>query len=366
MLALKVYSQTRGFALAQDSRFELVRRGYDPSGVDRELRSLNLEINRLQELNLELTGRVEQLSAQLGTAEQELSLRTQPSYSALGTKAATILATAEEQAAELTEQAERQARELSSRTEDELQQRLLMAEQQYQELLTSSERRSARRISEAELEAKQIVAHAESRAKQVLLEVEAEVARLRGQAATEVASMRVGANREIELRRAELEAELASRAMLSTDDVESAAKERVLKELEAQISLRRKDAELEYSQKHQEAVRQTQSYLESAQKDILDLKLAARTVRLEVETLELEATKTQTRMLQAARDQAEALVHAAELEALDISEKAQQEAKSLVRNAKAELSNLENAVLSSKTYLKNLRSVVAELEKLED
>ena len=352
--------------MAQDSRFELVRRGYDPSGVDRELRSLNLEINRLQELNHQLSGKVEALVADLGAAEQELSLRTQPSYSALGTKAATILATAEEQAFELTEQAEMQARELASRMEDELQERLEAAEQKYQELLLSSERRSTRRISEAELEAKQIISAAEARAKQILLEVEAEVARLRGQAATEIASMRVGASREIELRRAELEAGLAARALATNDNVDKNAKQRVLDELEAQIAIRRKDAELEYSQKHQEAVRQTQSYLESAQKDIMNLKVAARTVRLEVETLELEATKTQTRMLQAARDQAEALVHAAELEAVQIAEKAKEEAKSLVRNARAELSNLENAVLSSKTYLKNLRSVVAELENLED
>ena len=43
--------------------------------------------------------------------------------------------------------------------------------------------------------------------------------------------------------------------------------------------------------------------------------------------------------------------------------KAQAEAAELVRNAKAELAKLENKVLSSKTYLENLRSVVADLEK---
>jgi len=366
LLALKVYSQTRGFALATDSRFELVRRGYDPSGVDRELRSLNLEINRLQEQNIELTKKLDDAKSQLEHVEHELSLRTQTSYSALGSKAASLLASAEQQAIELVADAKLEAQEIADRVESELEVKAAEAEQKYQEMLESSEKRSARRIAEAEAEAKSIVAAAEARAKQTLLEVEAEAARLRGQVATDVASMRVSATRELELRRAELEAEFASRLLNATDDPNDAARERVTLELEAQLALRRKDAETEYQEKHQEAVRQTQQYLDSAQKDITDLKLAARTLRLEVETLELEATKTQTRMLKEARDQAEALVHAAELEALQTAEAARSEASELVRDAKSDLAVLQNAVESSKTYLENLRSVVAELERFED
>lgn len=352
--------------MAADSRFELVRRGYDTAPVDREIRSLNQEINRLQEQNLELAEQIRSLSHKLEQAEQEISLRTQPSYSALGTKAATILSTAEELAIELSERAESQARELIAQTEQQLAERVSEAEQRYQELLSTSERRSSRRISEAEAEAKQIIAQSEARAKQVILEVEAEAARLRGQVATEIASQRVTAQRELELRRAELEAEVASKLLLAAEDPEQKARVNVLAELEAQIALRRKDAEAEYTEKHQDAVRQTQQYLESAQADITKLKLAARTIRLEVETLELEATKTQTRMLQDARNRAEALVHAAELEAVALSDQAQTQANDLVRNARAELANLQNAVLSSKTYLKNLRSVVAEIQNLED
>ena len=352
--------------MAADSRFELVRRGYDPAPVDRELRALNLEIYRLQEQNLELSESLKQINLRLQQAEQELALQTQPSYSALGTKAATILSTAEELAIEVTERAKREAQAFTEQTEQQLAERVSEAEQRYQELLEASERRSTRRISEAEIEAKQVLNQAESRSRQLVLEAEAEAARLRGQVATEIANMRVAVVRELELRKAELEAEFAKRSLNATSDVDTAARERVLAELNAQIELRRKDAELEYTEKHQEAVRQTQGYLESAQKDITDLKLAARTIRLEVETLELEASRTQTRMLKDARDRAEALIHSAELEAVAMSARAQAEANELVLNAKVELANLQNAVLSSKTYLKNLRSVVAEVEKLED
>jgi hypothetical protein len=71
-------------------------------------------------------------------------------------------------------------------------------------------------------------------------------------------------------------------------------------------------------------------------------------------------------MLQDARDRAEALVHSAELEAVAISSAAQEEASKLVRNAKAELAGLENAVQSSRTYLKNLGRVISEVKDLED
>jgi len=40
--------------LAADSRFEIVRRGYDPQAVDREIKVLSAEIVRLQETSSEL------------------------------------------------------------------------------------------------------------------------------------------------------------------------------------------------------------------------------------------------------------------------------------------------------------------------
>jgi hypothetical protein len=177
--------------------------------------------------------------------------------------------------------------------------------------------------------------------------------------------MRTTAKRELEARQQELEARFASKEYLLSSDisVEDKVREKLVAELEAQIAQRRKEAEAEYLAKHNEAVLQTQQYLESAQKDITDLKQAAKTLRLEVETLELETSKTQSRMLTEAREKAEALVRSAELEAVATGSSAQAEAAELVRNAKAELAELENKVLSSKTYLENLRSVVADLEK---
>jgi cell division septum initiation protein DivIVA len=351
--------------LAADSRFEIVRRGYDPQPVERELKSLNAELVRLKEQNSELQQQVADLAQKLADADVEVGLRTQPSYSALGTKASSLLSTAEQVALELGEKAREEARGLVETAEAELFAKTEEVERRYQEQLDAAERRSARRISEATIEAEQIIAKAERTANSLIATAEAEAGRLRGQVATEIAAMRTTAKRELEAREQELEARYASKEFLLTSDVDIDEKRRetLLAELEAQITQRRKDAEAEYLAKHNEAVRQTQQYLESAQKDITDLKQAAKTLRLEVETLELETSKTQARMLAEAREKAESLVRSAELEAVATGSKAQDEAANLVRNARAELAELENKVLSSKTYLENLRSVVAELEK---
>ena len=113
-------------------------------------------------------------------------------------------------------------------------------------------------------------------------------------------------------------------------------------------------------------MRQTQQYLESAQNDISELKRLAANLRLEVQTLEMETSQSQAKMLQDARARAEALIHSAELEAVAISSAAQEESTKLLRNAKAELASLENAVSSAKAYLKNLSRVVTEIKGLED
>jgi cell division septum initiation protein DivIVA len=354
--------------LAAESRFELVRRGYDPQAVDREIKLIGAEIVRLQETSSELAEQLKVLNQKLSEAEQEIGLRAQPSYSALGTKAANLLSTAEEIAIKLTQDAKEQADELIARTESQVSERVTDLEQRYEEQLASAERRSSRRISAANLEAEHILKQAQAKAEQLILEAIAEAGRVRGQVATEIASMRSTARRELEQRKTELESQFAAgKFLLATEiPVDQRAKELALAELEAQISQRRKDAESEYLEKHQEAVRQTQQFLESAHNDIAELKTVAVKLRLEVQTLEMETSKTQARMLQDARDRAEALVHSAELEAVAISSAAQEEATRLVRNAKAELAGLENAVLSSKTYLKNLGKVVSGLRDLED
>ena len=354
--------------MAADSRFEIVRRGYDPQAVDREIKVLSAEIVRLQETSNELAEQLRLMSQKLTDAEQEISLRAQPSYSALGSKASNLISNAEEIAIKLRQDAQAEAEELIARNEKELAERLSDLEQRYEEQLSSAERRSNRRISAANLEAEQLEKQAEQKAQELVKEAEQEAARIRGQVATEIASMRTTARRELEQRKAELESQFASKQYLLSTEIklEDRAKEVVLAELEAQIATRRKDAENEYLEKHQEAVRQTQQYLESAQNDITELKRLAAKLRLEVQTLEMETSKSQAKMLQEARSRAEALLHSAELEAVAISSSAQEEAGKLLRNAKAELASLENAVSSAKAYLKNMSRVVTELKDLEN
>lgn len=353
--------------MAADSRFEIVRRGYDPQVVDREIKDLSAEIVRLQETSSELAEQLRLMSQKLTDAEQEISLRAQPSYAALGSKASNLISNAEEIALKLKQDSQAQADELIARTEAELAERLKNLEQRYEEQLSSAERRSSRRIAAANLEAEQMLKLAQEKAGELVADAEAEAARIRGQIATEIAALRTTARRELEQRKAALEAQFESKKFLLATElpVEQRAKDAALTELEAQIANRRKEAENEYLEKHQEAVRQTQLYLESAQTDIAELKGVAAKLRLEVQTLEMETSKSQAKMLQEARSRAEALIHSAELEAVAISSAAQEEAGKLLRNAKAELASLENAVSAAKAYMKNLSKVVTELKDLE-
>jgi predicted nuclease with TOPRIM domain len=61
--------------LAADSRFEIVRRGYDPQPVERELKALSAELVRLKEQNAELQAETLRLNQRLQETEQELGLR---------------------------------------------------------------------------------------------------------------------------------------------------------------------------------------------------------------------------------------------------------------------------------------------------
>ncbi len=72
-------------------------------------------------------------------------------------------------------------------------------------------------------------------------------------------------------------------------------------------------------------------------------------------------------MIAQARDKAEALVAAAELEAAEITSEARELAQREVTQASAEVRNLKNQAAAIEIYLENLRSLVTgELSRRSD
>jgi hypothetical protein len=355
--------------LAPDfNRFETTRRGYDPTAVEKELVALNSELVRLQNQNQDLNQQLKQTRLQLTQAEAQLKASAEPNFSALGSKAADLLATAEQISLELRQSNELELEELRLTTAAELSALREKAELDYKEQLDAATRRSARAIATAKHEAELIVAQATEKAEQLEKQTERELAKLRGRAATEVAAIRTTSLREIELRKAEAEKELAQKRYLLAEEFgdEDKATELALSTLEAKLAERNRAAEQEIFDKHAEASRKTQGYLDSATKDLQELQQAAALLRLEIQALELDAGRTQANLIGEARQKAEAIVHAAELDASTLKLEAQKQISEREKRAALELKKIENRVAASEIYLENLRSVLAKEVSTED
>jgi cell division septum initiation protein DivIVA len=359
----------RGFNLPTDfNRFETSRRGYDPEAVERELNAINSELVRVKGQAMESAEALQRALAQLTQSEAKLVGRMAPSFSSLGAEAADLLIGAETAAREIESAAADSAQELIESATQEAKRIAQNAEDAYQDQITASERRVARRIASAKHDAELLIMKATTEAKDKLREIELEVARMRGQAATEVAALKTTAVREVEAKKAELDAKLSGQELLNLEQlgIKQAAKDLALADLESKLKTRRRVAEKEYLEKHNEAVHKTESYLESAKNDLTELKKSISTIRLEIQALEMEAGQAQRRTLAEARSKAEAIVHAADLEATEINAKALESIAELEKASELRMKNIENRVRSGELYLKNLRSLVTNTDSPEE
>ena len=350
------------------NRFETSKRGYDPEAVERELNALNSELVRVKEQAAQNSEALQRALSQLAQSEAKMIGTIAPSFSSLGAEAADLLIRAETTAREIESAAAETAQELIESATQEAKRIAQNAEAVYQDQITATERRVARRIAGAKHDAELLIMKATTEAKDKLRDIELEVARMRGQAATEVAALKTTARREVEAKKAELDAKIAGQELLNLEQlgIEQAAKDLAIADLESKFKTRRRVAEKEYLEKHNEAVHQTESYLESAKTDLTELKKTISTIRLEIQALEMEAGLAQSRILADSRSKAEAIVHAADLEATDINAKALKSIAELEKASELNMKNIENRVRSGELYLKNLRSLVTTTDSLEE
>jgi cell division septum initiation protein DivIVA len=352
------------------NRFEITRKGYEPQAVERELRELNLELVRLTEQNGDLTERLRSTKLQLSQSEAALEASKSPNFAALGSKAATILSNAQQIAAELELDAKTISDQLLEGAKDEAAQVREAAQKHYDSVVAEAARRAARSLSAAEQDSVRVVQRAKEDAERLVREAELEAARIRGSVATEVAGIRAAAKREAALLVEQTRAEQTAReALWLSDELSGAEKLSAAqqKKLDAALALRRAEAEAEYLEKHREAAMQTESYLTSAAEDMRELTTRISQLRFEIETLELEATSTQKRMLREARERADGIIASAEAEARDLTATATKQASESARKAQDELVILQNQAAAIEIYLENLRSLVTtELSRRSD
>jgi len=350
------------------NRFDKAKRGYDPESVERELNALNSELVRVKEQTAENSEELQRTIVQLAQSEAKLAASNAPNFSSLGSEAAELLIRAETTARELEGAAATTADRLIESATEEASLLAVNSEKLYQDQISAAERRAARRIAGAKHDAELLIAKAKTEAKDKLRDVELEVARLRGQAATEVAALKTTARREVEAKKAELDAKIAAQEFLNLDSlgIKQAAKDLALADLESKLRTRRRSAEKDYLEKHNDAVHQTEAYLESAKVDLTDLKKTIATIRLEIQALEMEAGQAQGRILADARSQGEAIVHKADLEATEIKTEALARIGKLEKASKVRMKEFENRVRSSELYLENLRSLLHNTDSPEE
>jgi hypothetical protein len=349
--------------LAQEfNRFELVRKGYDPAMVEREINEINSELVRLQELSAESQAELKSALFSLEEAQLTVSQTEKPNFAALGSKAAQILSNAQLIATELEHDSQIAAKEITLRAELATIEMGDQAESNYETTIIEANRRAARILNIAESEAKQLLEKATKDALSVTRANEIQNAQARGLAATEVAALKATTKREIDLLSARLEADHAAKVNLITNDLDIQGKlnQKQRAKLEAAIAARRLEAEQGYQTKHQEAVATTQGYLESAIADLSGLNQSISGLRLEIETLELQAASIQRATLQEAREQAEALMHAARIESRNLTQIANLNAKNIELKAEQKITELQNQAAAIERYLENLRNLVTE------
>jgi predicted transglutaminase-like protease len=134
-------------------------------------------------------------------------------------------------------------------------------------------------------------------------------------------------------------------------------------DLDLELTARRAEAEANYQKKYQEAVAQTQRYLDDANAQLSTALTKVATARLEAETLEAAARSINKATTEEARNKAEEIIAAAESEARAIlsSTKAKvAERLHVMESSERKLSKERESIM---VYLNNLKQVIDQISK---
>ena len=357
---------------ADETEFPTAVRGYERGAVDDAVKDYRKELLNLTALNNQLALELREAQNRLIDLDQQLSENTSPSYAGVGAKAAQILSTAEDLANRVVADAEAERIAILAGIETDIEQRKTDSQDYYDELVGEAQRRADRIINSAKTDYEETLAKANLEAQRLIDEALREAGSIRGAISTEVARMRATAKRDIEVKSAESDRVLAERRQILerqlTGEIQEQLTVALISEqaridLDLEMTARKAEAEKEYQRKYQEAVSQTQKYLDDANSQLSTALTRVATARLEAETLEAGARSINKKSVDEAREKAEAIIAAAELEAR--TDLADAQAKVAARLHK--LDNEERKLALEKegilTYLNNLKKVIDQINK---
>jgi cell division septum initiation protein DivIVA len=242
------------------------------------------------------------------------------------------------------------------------------ADSYYESLVAEADRKGQRSINVARGEANELLARAELEAKRLIDEATREASAIRGEIATEVAKLRADTKRQTELLKSEAEKDIVEKRLLLQKqsvreiDAEKAALligEQARIDLELELTGRRAEAEKQYLAKHQEAVHQTQKYLDDAKVQLQNAIARTNAAQLEAETIESAARSINKKTTDEARMQAETLIASAEAESRNLIADAKSKIAKELDESTAKLRQIEVERRTVGSYLEQLEKVVA-------
>jgi DivIVA domain-containing protein len=348
----------------QETEFARVIRGYDPDEVDRFVQKLRRELLVAKTSLDDQAARITELEANLEAHAQELEQLGRPTFAGLGSKLESTLRIAEEQSARLVAQAETDAHNIRLAATREAEalvaeatEKLRSAADEAQTLVTDGAERGRvayeTALSEATRDADAVRSAAEN-----------EATVIRGEGATEIAQVRATARHEVEALKAKAEREAAElRLVLVSNPPEGVeVNDEILRilQLDVTVATNIDEMESEILARHQEAVAQTDKYLEAAQAQItqaesLLLEAEIRSKRL-VSSTEEEVAQRQAE----ATERINALVTDATTRATDTLAEAENRAARLISEADAHVASLRVEREAIGQAFDGLRSLLAQ------
>ncbi len=279
-------------------------RGYSRQAVDRLLRNLDANVQQLEAEKLALADQVVAAQAELEVTHNNLTKaqQNQPNFAGLGSKFEEVLRVAETQAEKMITDAHAEAEMITSEAIAAAQRHSHKAEDRATRVLTDAKARAEELRLSSETTASELSNMTNQRLSEsgeALTTAKRESARIRAEADSEIVQLRLEAQGQLDMQR------------LEVSRLQEEAEHRLLA-AERAIAVRQEEAEIAYSQRHDEAQRNAQAVLDEANAKAKEVNRRAHEVSQESENLHMRVQQFVDENERNSREQAKLLIENAQ------------------------------------------------------
>jgi cell division septum initiation protein DivIVA len=347
-----------------DSEFTRVLRGYDAAEVDKTIHKLRRELLALKTGFDEQAATIVAITRELERIEANAEQLREPTFSGLGAKLASTLSIAEEQSVRLVGRANAEALSILAAATRDSEQLRVEANTDARHIREAADVAATETLNDAHNRAHLLVTEAEHNAQVLVSDAEDSAGVIRGDSATEIANARTTAKRDLEQQLAEHERQMAEARLVlvakGLEGVDISEQLMHILKVDADRAARIDEAEADFLARHQEAVAQTQKYVDDGQAQAA----VARTSALERERATLAMETEAIALAHTLRTEAAAFVARvtteSETRAAQLVSQAASKAALVLAEAEAEVANLRVEREAVASYFEGLRLVLSQ------